>query len=266
MPYTTGRRWKEVTPDRDVCRSDVERGTSGVDMSPVPMSTSHPRTSLVSTSATRDPSAMRNYLPPVYNIFHAEHECTTAGAEGCVWPGFGLRPMRGDQRNGQPPTAPVQAEVAVERDDLGAGTELGHPHQACVGQRHGHRRIPGHQRAQGQQLGVQMEIDLQHAARHQIQHGLRTTARLPHEIRALGEHGLTGEEGRLEPVEGLQRPVVELVPSIEQGHDGPGIDDDVPHFPKPAMCLEAVERSTGPLSEPTSSPAAAAADFPRAPA
>jgi hypothetical protein len=51
------------------------------------------------------------------------------------------RSIRHHYRNGLPSVAPVDAEVAIERNETSAGIELRHAHQAPVGKRHGHAPV-----------------------------------------------------------------------------------------------------------------------------
>ena len=53
----------------------------------------------------------------------------------------------------------VAAEMRVQGEHLAIGVQLGEPHQARIGQRHGGVLIAAHQRFQRRRLGLELERD-----------------------------------------------------------------------------------------------------------
>lgn len=154
----------------------------------------------------------------------------------------------------------IHPEIGVEGHDRRVGVQFNHADEAGVRERHGNGGVLRQERAEREELAVDAKRNLEHPPPDEIEHGLGATGELSYEVAGFGEHGLARQQRRFDSVERLTGPCVVLVAFVEQGHDRPGVDDDAPHFPKPAMCLDAVDRSRGPASDPTRSPAAAAAD------
>lgn len=60
----------------------------------------------------------------------------------------GAHSERRQERNGLPSVTAVNAEMAVGGEDLAAGRQFGHPHQAGIGQAHGKIGVLAHQVSQ----------------------------------------------------------------------------------------------------------------------
>src|SRR5439155_22025723 len=72
----------------------------------------------------------------------------------------------------------------------------------------------------------------------------------------LGQHGLTGEQGGGGGPELRGCPFVVAVPAIDERDQRAGVHDDTaPHLPNPRMYFLLYERSPGPSTQPTRSPA-----------
>ena len=105
--------------------------------------------------------------------------------------------LRKDCGDLSPPVLTVDAKLAVHREDACTVMELGHPHNARVGERHGKVGVLAHQLPQGVALGEHVErCPDQESGVQELEEAARAVAETSDEIERLREHGLAREKRR----------------------------------------------------------------------
>ncbi len=106
--------------------------------------------------------------------------------------------------------------------------QLRHAHKAGVGEV---PRIASYERFQGRDLVLQPERRLHDAPGDQLQNSLRPAGHPPNQVGCLRKNSLAGQQGRRQPVQLLRGPVVVAIAAVEEGDEGPRIDDSGPQRP-----------------------------------
>ena len=140
----------------------------------------------------------------------------------------------------------INVEVAIQCDNHSFALKLRHPNQAGVRKGHRNTREFLHQLAKRIELGAYLKIDFQDIVGQKLEHCVRPMRESSKQEAGFRDDGLACEDRWLYRVEHLANPRVVTVSSIEQGNDGPGIDEYATHLPYPVMCFGLVERSAGP--------------------
>ena len=147
---------------------------------------------------------------------------TTARGQASRAAGFG--------NNGQPFAAgdPVDLEIAVQREDPSILVALGDVDERCVGQVHREIAIPRHQLAQPRHIVVIERRELDGARfDHRPERGLLCPGL--EDVHGFDQCRPDRDQRVDNPAKGVDCSRVILVAAIDQGDEGPGINEDAAH-------------------------------------
>jgi hypothetical protein len=119
-------------------------------------------------------------------------------------------------------------ELGIDGQDDTVGVDLGHADQASVGQV---PPIPLQYGLDRRDFVLQAKARCHHASRHQLQDGLRAARKSSNQVRCLREYGLAGQEWGSKAPELLDRPGMVTVTAVQEGDEGPRVNDDRPQRP-----------------------------------